>query len=310
MDLSAIVSECLRRHGALQARVAVALSGGIDSIVLLDIAAKISPAVEAIHVNHGISANANAWADFCREQCKQRNVKLTVAVVNIDRHAGTGLEAAARQARYDALKASAAEFILIAQHADDQAETVLHQMLRGTGLAGLAGMGDTRTLREGQALLRPLLAVARIDIEAYAVAHQLKWVTDESNADITYTRNFIRHQLVPVIAPRFPHYVPSLTRIARHAYEAHALNEALAKIDLRWNGADAFADTLDTLDATRQVNALYHWLRWKKVEPPSHAQLEEWAAQIFRAPPESKPHQAGGHGFVIRRKKNQLFLNE
>jgi tRNA(Ile)-lysidine synthase len=309
MDLFAIVNDCLHRHDALEAHVAVALSGGIDSMVLLDIAAKISPAIEAIHINHGISANANVWADFCREQCKKRNVALTVSIVEVDRAAGVGLEAAARHARYEALKESAAKFILTAQHADDQAETVLHQMLRGTGLAGLAGMGDTRALREGQVLLRPLLAVARIDIEAYAAAHQLKWVTDESNADIAYTRNFIRHQLTPIIAPRFPHYVPSLTRIARHAYEAHELNEALAKIDLRWNGTDAFADALDALNATRQVNALYHWLRWQKVDPPSHAQLAQWAAQIFRAAPEGKPHQAGGHDFVIRRKKNRLFLD-
>jgi tRNA(Ile)-lysidine synthase len=311
MDLSVHVQQCLLRHDALQARVAVALSGGIDSMVLLDIVASLSPpmAIEAVHVNHGISPNADAWAGFCREECAKRGVLLTVEVVDVDRNSGAGLEAAARHARYEALKKNSAAFILTAQHIDDQAETVLHQMLRGTGLAGLAGMGEARALREGQTLLRPLLNVSRNDIETYAAAHQLKWIEDESNADTTYTRNFIRHQLTPIVAQRFPHYADSLARIARHAHEASELTEALAKIDLRWNGVDAFADGLDTLDRTRQVNALYHWLRWQKVDPPSHAQLAEWAAQIFRAPPEGKPHQAGGHGFVIRRRKDRLLLN-
>lgn len=299
-------------HNALNVpgvRVAVALSGGVDSMVLLDIAAKTSANVEAIHVNHGISPNAHAWADFCREECKRLGVPLTVKVVDIDRSSGTGLEAAARHARYEALKKSSAAFVLTAQHLDDQAETVLHQMLRGTGLAGLAGMGEARTLREGQTLLRPLLNASRADIETYAVAHQLKWIEDESNADTAYTRNFIRHQVTPVIAKRFPHYADSLARISRHAHEASELTEALAKIDLRWNGTDAFAEGLDTLDRTRQINALYHWLRWQKVDPPSHAQLEEWAAQLFRAHPEGKPHQAGGHGFVIRRTRNRLTIS-
>jgi tRNA(Ile)-lysidine synthase len=333
-DISSIVEHALRRHGAFDkytenSRVAIALSGGVDSMVLLDIVVKLigrhsampsnSPIgaefegitpinFQAVHVNHGISPNAQAWANFCREECAKRNIPITIETVVVDRNSGTGLEAAARTARYAALQKCDAQFMLTAQHADDQAETVLHQMLRGTGLAGFAGMGEARVLNVGQTLLRPLLHVKRSDIEAYAATQQLNWITDESNADTTYTRNFIRHELTPKIESRFPHYAESLARIARHAHEANELNEALAKIDLQWDGKEAYADKLDTLPITRQVNALYHWLRWQKVDPPSHAQLETWASQLFRASPEGKPHLAGGHGVVIRRRKNLLTI--
>lgn len=315
MDIAAPVADVLLRHQTSEKKVAIALSGGIDSMVLLDIVAKMiaaNPAsvagFQAIHVNHGISPHAASWADFCITECGKRNVPLTVEVVQVDRKSSTGLEAAAREARYAALIKSDAAVIIAAQHQDDQAETVLHQMLRGTGLNGLAGMGETRELKPGQMLLRPLLNVKRTDIETYARVHDLRWVQDESNADTAYTRNFLRHDLIPVIRERFPHYADSLARIARHAAESAALNEAMAKIDLQWNGHEANAELLDNLPVTRQVNALYHWLRWQKVNPPSHAQLETWVKQLFRKPPEGKPHQAGGHDLLIRRRRNLLIL--
>jgi tRNA(Ile)-lysidine synthase len=321
--LSRAVETCLARHRVENSQCAVALSGGIDSMVLLDILSKrdtsppkgglhrsSAPSLpfQAIHINHGISKNANAWGKFCVDECAKRGVCIVVEVVNVDRQSGTGLEAAAREARYAALMKSDAEFILTAQHQTDQAETVLHQMLRGTGLQGLAGMGEARELKPGQMLLRPLLNVSRETIAAYAQENKLKWIEDESNNDTTYTRNFIRHEIVPVIVGRFPHYAASLERIARHAHESAELNEALAKIDLQWNGEDALADALDTLPLPRQINALYHWLRWQKVAPPSRDQLEAWASQLFRAPPEGKPHLAGGHDYVIRRTQNELHL--
>jgi tRNA(Ile)-lysidine synthase len=309
------VEASLNRHSVEDSPCAVALSGGIDSMVLLDVLSRRhvqNPAsslpFQAIHINHGISKNANDWAQFCIEECVKRDVPITVEVVDVDRQSGLGLEGAARQARYAALMKSDAKFILTAQHQTDQAETVLHQMLRGTGLQGLAGMGESRELRPGQRLLRPLLNVSRETIETYAKENKLKWIEDESNDDTTYTRNFIRHEIVPVIATRFPHYATSLERIARHAHESAELNEALAKIDLKWNGENAFVDAIDALPPPRQINALYYWLRWQKVAPPSRDQLEAWASQLFRAPPEGKPHLAGGHDYVIRRTKNQIYL--
>jgi tRNA(Ile)-lysidine synthase len=308
------VTEVLSRHAAGN-RVALALSGGVDSMVLLDIVSRemtANPAwikaFQVVHVNHGISPNAGAWADFCVAECRQRNVPITVEVVTVARDGGQGLEAAARAARYAALMKCDAEFVLTAQHQDDQAETVLHQMLRGTGLNGLAGMGETRAFAPGKKLLRPLLKVRREEIETYAAAHGLRWVEDESNSDTNITRNYLRHSLVPAIRERFPHYAESLARTARHAAEAAQLNEALAELDLRWDGRTADVSALDGLPAVRQVNALYHWLRWQKVEPPSHAQLAEWAAQLFCAAPEGKAHRAGGHGISIRRHHDKIML--
>lgn len=295
--------------------MAVALSGGIDSMVLLDILYRLhnqsSPPsfeLEAIHVNHGISPNAHRWEEFCKAECARRHIPITVEVVAVDRNSGVGLEAAAREARYAALIKIPASIILVAQHQDDQAETVLHQMLRGTGLNGLAAMGEARALSTTQTLLRPLLTIRREAIEAYAKVRALYWIEDESNTDTAYTRNYIRHTLMPVIAHRFPHYADSLARTAQHAAESAALNDALARIDLKWNGAEAFADTLDTLSSSRQVNALYHWLRWQNITSASRSQLQAWAAQLFRAAPDSKPHQAGGHNFVIRRQHDRLIL--
>ncbi len=313
------VADFLARHHINMKPLAIAFSGGVDSIVLLEILHRLrldkslpSLALQAIHVNHGISPNANAWADFCHAECLQRDIPITVEVIAVDSNSGAGLEAAAREARYRALQKNHAAFILTAQHQDDQAETVLHQMLRGTGLKGLAAMGEARALSATKTLLRPLLAISRESIEAYATAHSLRWIEDESNNDTAYTRNFIRHQLVPVIAERFPQYAESLARTARHAAENAELNEALAKIDLRWNGTEAFADALDVLPSNdklpRQVNALYYWLRWQNITTASHSQLEDWAVQLFRESPESRPHQAGGHEFIIQRKRDRLEL--
>ncbi|MEI6738048.1 MAG: tRNA lysidine(34) synthetase TilS, partial [Pseudomonadota bacterium] len=257
-----------------------------------------------------LSPHADTWANFCQAACDQRGLPLTIVRVSISpaNSDGLGIEGAARRARYAAFREQGSAIILAGQHADDQAETVLHQLLRGTGLAGLAAMGEARTLNPGQQLLRPLLHLSRSEIETYARARQLQWVEDESNTDTAYTRNFIRHELMPLVATRFPHYAASLRRAATHAAGSVTMLEDLAKLDLRWDGVNAHADGLDKLDLLRQTNALYYWLGWHKVSPPSHAQMEEWARQLFRESPPDKSHLAGGHDYVIRRSRNVLSL--
>ncbi len=282
--------------------------------LLARLSATLSLRLSAIHVHHGLSPNAEQWATFCHALCEVRSIPLKVARIKVDRSLPGGVEAVARDARYAALDGIDADFLALGQHADDQAETVLHQILRGTGLKGMAGMGETRRLREGLTLIRPLLGIARADIEAFAQANTLEWVDDESNVDTAYTRNFIRHTLTPTLAERFPRYRESLGRTGRHAAEADEMLSALAVIDLNWDGHNAYADALDALPLPRQVNALYHWLQWQqglgeqKKSLPSQAQLGEWARQLFRLAPTDKPHQAGGHDLVIYRRKNLLFL--
>ncbi len=280
--------------------------------MLLDVVSQLKSAlsmdVYAIHVHHGLSPNADAWAAFCAAVCAAKDIALTTAKVRVDRSSPAGLEGAARAARYAAFNDEGSPFMLLAQHADDQAETVMHQLLRGTGLKGLAGMGEVRVVSSSRTMLRPLLQVSRSEIEAVAAERGLEWIKDESNDDTAYTRNFLRHEILPRLSARFPHYRASLARAARHASEADEMLEALAKIDLQWDGETAFADALDTLPQSRQINALYHWLGWQAVSAPSQLQLTEWAAQLFRPAPLGKPQLAGGHDFVIRRTNNRLVL--
>ena len=316
--LPVAVENFLLRVDARGCEVCVGLSGGIDSVVLLELLIQVSDALDvrlsAFHVHHGLSPNADQWAAFCALLCEAKGIPLTISRVAVDRSLPGGVEARARDARYAAFNGIDAEFLALAQHADDQAETVIHHMLRGTGLKGLAGMGPTRRLRDGLLLIRPLLEISRADIVTYAGENGLKWIEDESNTDTAYTRNFIRHALLPTLAERFPHYRESIARTARHAAEADEMMAALAAIDLKWDGRVACADALDALPLTRQVNALYHWLRWQQPSAetqatiPAKAQLEQWAQQLFRPTPADRPHQAGGHDFIIYRRKNLLRL--
>ena len=181
-------------------RIAVALSGGIDSVTLLH--QLKDRGVSAIHVHHGLSPNADAWAAFCRKLCKRWGVPLKVYRVKVSR-AGEGLEAAARRARYEAFAEANADCIALAHNLDDQAETVLMNLLRGAGPRGASGMARESRFR-GKTLVRPLLDTPRAAIVAYARHHGLEWIEDESNTDEALTRNFVRRSVGPILEQRFP----------------------------------------------------------------------------------------------------------
>jgi len=187
-------------------RVAVGLSGGRDSMALLDALALAASSsrvsLSAVHVHHGISPNADAWAEFCAVECAARAVPLTVHRVCVEGAATLGLEAAARAARYNVFAAVAEDFLALAHHAGDQAETLLLQLLRGAGPHGLAAMPLVRPLQSRCALLRPFLALPDIAIDAYAHARELRWIDDESNADTSLKRNFLRQDVAAKSAIR------------------------------------------------------------------------------------------------------------
>ena len=222
-------------------RVAVGLSGGLDSVVLLHLMHGLAPRLgyklSAIHVNHGLSQNAGDWQKFCSAFCLELGVPFKAIKVKVkkQRH---GLEAAARAARRAAFTSVRADAIALAHHLDDQAETVLFNLLRGTGLAGASGM-PARGLLGGKALLRPLLDVPRSAIRAYAAAHRLAWIEDESNADQGLTRNFIRRRLGPLIASKFPRWRENLARAARHFAAAELDARGLLRAYLKGNGLRA-----------------------------------------------------------------------
>jgi len=235
-----LIAEVGRFLGSLDLRgkrLAVGLSGGVDSVVLLHVL-KRHPEFDlsAIHVHHGLSSNAGAWARFCRALCTRWGVPLAVRRVRVAKK-GKGPEAAAREARYRAFKNIPCDAVALAHHRDDQAETVLMNLLRGAGVHGASGM-PPRSRFDGKTLLRPLLEVPRAAILAYAREQGLEWVEDESNADEALTRNFVRRRLGPLIEARFPRWRESLARAARHfagvGLDAQALlREFLAAQGLR-----------------------------------------------------------------------------
>ena len=217
-------------------RIAVGLSGGVDSVVLLHQLRQHHP-VFAIHVHHGLSPNADAWADFCRSLCRRLAVPLQVKRVRV-RRAGQGLEAAAREARYQAFKDSSFDVIALAHNLDDQAETVLMNLLRGAGARGASGMAEHGRLG-AKTLWRPLLATPRSEIERYAREKKLNWMEDESNADEALTRNFIRRSVGPLLEQKFPQWKRSLSRAARHFAKKQAGREELLREFLRAKGLKA-----------------------------------------------------------------------
>lgn len=219
-------------------RVVVALSGGMDSVVLLHALGRMRTAgvilseLSALHVHHGLSLNADVWAQFCTDLCADMDVALKIERVDVPRGSGEGLEAAARRLRHAAFSVCDADAVALAHHRDDQAETVLLNLLRGAGVAGAAGMPAARPQRNGPPLIRPLLDVAHAVIEAYAAEHGLRWIDDESNANRNFRRNFLRHDVLPVLDGKFPGSRRALARAAGHFAEAAQLLGQLAALDV------------------------------------------------------------------------------
>ncbi|HEY6095155.1 MAG TPA: tRNA lysidine(34) synthetase TilS [Gallionellaceae bacterium] len=267
----------------------VGLSGGLDSVVLLHVLAQLAPhhfwRLGALHVHHGISPHADAWAAFCTELCAHHSVPLQVEHVDIAPLRDMGIEAAARQLRHAALARQAADFIALAHHRDDQAETLLLQLLRGAGVRGGSAMPLLKKREDSPALLRPLLDFERGELEHYARAHGLEWVEDESNADVGYPRNFLRHRVLPVLAQRFPAYRTTLARSARHFAEAAELLDELAAQD----AVPAMQDdrlsvqALRGLGAARGKNLLRHFLAVRQAPIPDHTRLGEMLRQLCEA---------------------------
>ncbi|MEY9332880.1 tRNA(Ile)-lysidine synthase [Pseudomonas protegens] len=252
----------------------VAFSGGLDSTVLLHLLADLAqhhrlPPLSAVHIHHGLQAAADAWPEHCQAFCDALGVPLQVLRVQVP--AGASLERAAREARYGAFArlTASTEVLLTAQHRDDQAETLLFRLLRGAGVRGLSAMPSARPLGDGH-LLRPLLDVSRAELQCYAVEHQLSWVEDPSNADHQYSRNYLRHQVMPAITARWPQAALSMSRSAAHLNEAQGLLDELALMDLDaargasvwpWLDLPSLAlAPLQSLSGARQRNALSHWL--------------------------------------------------
>ncbi len=293
-DLVQIVGATLDAHAVRGKRIAVGLSGGMDSVVLLDVLQELRAARElslsAIHVNHQISAYAGEWEAFCRALCARHGISLTVERVQVTPD-GSGLEAAARRLRYRAYASIDADYVALAHHLDDQAETFLLQLLRGAGAKGLAGMPVVRPqdcAMDGKAssphILRPLLELRRSDIEVHARSRGLEWVTDDSNADSRYDRNYLRNELLVHLDARFPGYRETLARAARNLADYAMLAEELARIDAQSLDRSAIsADRLRLLSDARALNLLRQLFADRGLPMPPRTRLEEALRQCREA---------------------------
>ncbi len=265
-------------------RLGVACSGGADSTALLHaLALRIPDRMVAIHVHHGLQVAADAFVSHCKELCASLNVPLHIAYVNGKAARGESPEDAARKARYLALsqaaRALSIDDIALAQHADDQVETLLLALTRGAGLPGLAAMPE-RFERNGIVYHRPLLTVPSGAIRRWLQVQQISFVEDPSNADESLTRNRIRKQIVPTLEKNFPGFRAQFARSARHAAQGKRLLETLAALDLAQTGCPPKVKLLQQLSADRQANALRYWLKSAHSISPSEAQLHELIKQV------------------------------
>ena len=294
----------------------IGLSGGVDSVVLLHIlqrlAQRFSWQLAALHVHHGISSNADAWAEFCTGFCAKLGVALHMERVDIAPLRDHGIEAAARKLRHAAFAKQACDFILLAQHADDQAETLLLQLLRGAGVRGAGAMPvgarQLNALKAWGCVLRPLLGSTREEILAYAAACELRWIEDESNADESYPRNFLRHQLLPLLQKKFPAYRETLCRSAQHFAEAAELQDDLARLDAVTAilGETLAVSALQAHSTARAKNLLRYFLQLKGAPMPQAAQLEAMLQQLCDARVDASLCVAYG-GWQVRRYRGQVY---
>ena len=315
MTDSLFTHACLQELGRYKT-LWVGFSGGLDSTVLLHGLIQqptLKVKVRAVHIHHGLSVNADRWQSHCQQWCQAMDVSLVARSVVLS---GNGnVEETARIARYEVFSSLIAEHdcLLVAHHADDQAETLLLQLFRGAGIDGLGAMLPTQPFSQGF-LARPLLQQTRQTLEAYAAAHHLHWIEDESNANTSFSRNYLRHELMPLIKKRWPNAVGNLRRSAVHCQQGKMNLEALANID-----CEELATSKDrllvgpyflSLDYSRQVNIIRTWLKYNHIRLPSTQILDRLIQDVIFAQTDAMPFVKWGKVIVRRYQKTLYLLQE
>jgi tRNA(Ile)-lysidine synthase len=293
----------------------VALSGGIDSVVLLHLLYQLQKkyhfTLNAMHVHHGLSQNADKWVKFCEKLCEKLYVPLDVEYIQLPQKKSLGIEGEARRFRYEKLLQSKSDLIVLAHHADDQAETFLLQLIRGAGVKGLSSMAH---FDETKRLWRPLLNQSKIDIESYAKHHKLKWIEDESNQNTDFDRNFIRSKVLPILKNRFNHIIKVISRSSAHLAEAQNLLDDLAKIDLNsYLKSSKYkhklqVKTLNKLSLIRAKNVLRYWLELNDQLMPSKDLLDEFLRQVLTAKKDAELKIELSKNHEIRRYKDEIYI--
>jgi tRNA(Ile)-lysidine synthase len=295
--------------------ITVALSGGVDSVVLLHLLHHLQKrqnfTLKASHVHHGLSKNADKWVKFCEKLCTKLSVPLDVHHIKLPQKKSLGIEGEARQLRYEKLLQSKTDLVVLAHHEDDQAETFLLQLIRGAGVKGLSSMAH---FDDSRRLWRPLLNASRIDIESYAKKHQLKWIEDESNQNTDFDRNFIRSKVLPILKNRFSHIIKVISRSSAHLAEAQNLLDDLAKLDLKTSLKSSNykhklqVRTLDKLSNSRAKNVLRYWLEVNDQLMPSRDLLDECLRQVLTAKKDATIKIQITKDFEIRRYQDEIYI--
>jgi tRNA(Ile)-lysidine synthase len=293
----------------------VALSGGVDSVVLLHLLHSLQKkhrfTLNATHVHHGLSKHADKWVKFCEKLCRDLSVPLDVHYVKLPQKKSLGIEGEARQLRYEKLLQSKSDLVVLAHHADDQAETFLLQLIRGAGVKGLSSMAHFDDTRK---LWRPLLNTSRIDIEKYAKQQKLKWIEDESNLNIDFDRNFIRSKVLPILKNRFNHIIKVISRSSAHLAEAQNLLDDLARLDLKsYLKSNNYkyklqVKTLNKLSLYRAKNVLRYWLEMNNQLMPSKDLLDELLRQVLTAKKDAELKIEISKDYEIRRYKDEIYI--
>jgi tRNA(Ile)-lysidine synthase len=312
--LSAEIIESLLNQHKTFTRIYVGYSGGVDSHVLLHLCTSIKMLegkITAVHVHHGLQAEAQSWVEHCQKIAEQLGVGFTLLEVDATANAGESPEEAARNARHNALKTliDVDDALLIGQHREDQLETVLLQLFRGAGLRGLSGIPESIFFGQGT-MLRPLLNVAKQDVNAYAKANNLQWIEDPSNQQNDYDRNYLRNVVIPLLKQRWESCDKTVARSAKHCAEAQVIVSAVAD-ELFY---PVFSKSSKTLCVTqllahknpRQHLIIRHWFQSLGLRMPAQAFIERIQTEVIAAREDSDPVLAG-QGFVIRRYRDRLY---
>lgn len=292
----------------------IAYSGGIDSHVLLHLYAsdkQLKNQITAVYINHGLQKEAESWAKHCKSVCDNVGVKFLSITVNATAKPGESPEEAARNARYEALKSLLGkdDVLLLAQHSEDQLETVLLQLFRGGGLKGLSGMPESMTLGQGK-LVRPLLDISKAEIIEYAKAHELDWIEDPSNQQSDYDRNFLRNDIIPLLKQRWSSLDKTVSRSAKHCANAQVLLADLTD--------DLLTTVINHSDNTLSINRLQSYSLLQQpliirqlfqhlgLKMPSQDFVQRILGQVVAVREDADP-VLSAKGYSIRRYRDKLY---
>ena len=298
-----------------QKNISIALSGGIDSIVLLhalnELKSKLKIKLNAIHIHHNLSKNADDWLTFCYKECEKLGVPISSEKVDIKPNLSMGIEGAARQSRYEALENHRNNILVLGHHQNDQAETLLLQLFRGSGLNGLAAMP---VFDQERFIWRPLLKINKKVIEGYAKEKNLSFITDESNDNLKFDRNFLRKKVLPLIQSRYPDIVNTISRSSENIAEGLNLHKAIAKEDANLffskNKERLSLAMIKVLEKERVVNLIRWWLGVNKIMMPSKKTMNELYKQVKDVKKDALLNIDISESISIKAYHDELFLVE